>query len=122
MLSSVREVERHMKQHLHEPKPENIVCNVCNEEFSTKKGLFGHMKRHKKKNQSDEESKFMAENFDMTCDKCSTIFTTLDEARTHYKEFHNDDKGYIKCCGTKLRHTWQIRDHVKSHLNPDSFK
>lgn len=33
----------------------------------------------------------------MGCDHCDAIFTTFHDARRHYKEMHDDKKGYIKC-------------------------
>lgn len=105
-------------------KEKRIECSVCKKMFSSNIYLLRHMRRHEEKNETDDGQyeKFIAENFDMKCDHCDTVFTAFHDARRHYKEFHDDDKGYIKCCNVKLRELWVIRDHIKSHLNPESFK
>lgn len=91
--------------------------------FTRKNSLKSHLKRHLKWKDSPYD-KFIKENFDLKCDHdlCSQTFTTLHDARRHYKEQHNENNGYIKCCNTKLRELSLIRDHIKSHLKPDSFK
>lgn len=122
MFSSVRELEMHMKQHSEVRTNDSITCDICKKVFSSKQGLYGHIKQHKKQSESDEEFKFMIENFDMKCDQCDAIFKSFDEARSHYKQFHGEENGYIKCCGHKFKRTWVIRDHIKTHLDPESFK
>lgn len=104
------------------PRERNIPCNICKKMYVSKIGLKAHLQRHERKKETEEEFRFIAEFFDMTCDRCDAVFTTYYEARTHYKESHNDEKGYVKCCGMKLIRTGQIRDHVKTHSNPDMFK
>lgn len=111
-----------MKQHSDVPINDIITCDICQKVFTSKHGLYGHIKQHKKQSESDEQFKFMIENFDMTCEQCDAQFKSFDEARFHYKRFHNEENGYIKCCGTKFKKTWLIRDHIKTHLNPESFK
>lgn len=58
------------------------------------------MKMHENKGEVevDEYLKFMAENFDMKCDYCETVFRGLHEAHDHYREYHIEVKksGYIK--------------------------
>lgn len=82
------------------------------------------MQLHEKNNVTEDEQhvKFIAENFDMKCDFCDTVFTAFYDAKHHYKQFHGEDKGYLKCCNVKLTHLWMMRDHIQSHLNPESFK
>lgn len=60
--------------------------------------------------------------FDMSCDLCSTIFDSLDDARLHYASEHNNLMGYIKCCKAKLKHRSQVVDHLDRHLNPNKIK
>lgn len=84
------------------------------------------MKLHENKpDDMDEECKrFILENFDLKCDNdgCDAQFDSYYMARKHYKDAHNYDQGYIKCCGTKFRQFWMVTDHVKAHLNPSYFK
>lgn len=125
-FSVERDLDRHMKTHAVKSnrKEKRIPCNVCKKMFASNVSLLRHMRRHEEKNETEDGQyeKFIAENFDMKCDHCDTVFTAFHDARRHYKEFHDDDKGYIKCCNVKLRELWVIRDHIKSHLNPESFK
>lgn len=74
------------------------------------------------KTDTDAHTQFIAENFDMTCDRCDAVFISFIQARKHYKDAHDDKKGYIKCCNVKLREKWIITDHINSHLNPGNFK
>lgn len=81
------------------------------------------MKRHAKNAAEDKVLKqFMADYFDMTCDLCEDMsFATFNAARRHYKEVHNEQKGYVRCCKKKLCSVREIREHVKRHLSPDFF-
>lgn len=107
-------------------KMKQVPCDICKKLFASKESVAyeRHMRRHEETNENEDgqHDKFITENFDMKCDLCDTVFTAFHDARRHYKEFHNDDKGYLKCCNIKLRELWIVRDHVKSHLNPESFK
>lgn len=77
----------------------------------------------KKKNK--EYQKLFSENkhyFDMSCDGCSIVFESLDEARVHYSSEHSNSRGYLKCCGRRLFYRCQVVQHVARHLDPDKFK
>lgn len=100
-------------------KREKNQCDICNETFLSQRKLLFHKKQHEKNQLYDE---FIAENFDLSCDLCDAEFTSFNDARQHYKASHNEDKGYLKCCGMKYRSFSLIRDHIKKHLNPESFK
>lgn len=126
---SVRELNKHIQRHSEAAnanrKEKSLPCEICAKLFATKNSLDRHMQRHDDKKKSEEgqqHDKFIAENFDMTCDRCDAVMTSFHDARRHYKECHGDEKGYIKCCNVKLRELWLVRDHIKSHLNPESFK
>lgn len=122
------QLQKHKDMHTKKQveKEKKFACNTCGEAFTAKYKLDLHIKdlQHMKKNETDdtEYEKFILENFDMKCDLCDTIFTTFHEARRHYKEQHNEDKGYIKCCETKFRENSAVKSHVKSHLMPDLYK
>ncbi|XP_031622031.1 zinc finger protein 888-like [Contarinia nasturtii] len=62
------------------------------------------------------------ENFDTTCDICSIELKSLRRAITHYKNEHQIDDGYIKCCGLKLKRDKLVADHIKWHEYPEMFK
>lgn len=117
-----------MKQHSEHVEKECLICDICKKTFSSKVGLKRHLQWHTmdgtKKCEDDQYKRFIQENFDMRCDHedCDAVFISFHDARRHYKEFHNDKKGYIKCCNIKLRELWIVTDHINSHLNPANFK
>lgn len=83
-----------------------------------------HLKRHYENDEVKDEQyiKFIRESFDMKCDFCDNIFSGLCDARRHYKDAHNEDNGYIKCCDIKLNKLPLVEDHIRSHLDPEFFK
>lgn len=100
------------------------MCDICDKNLRTSSGLKTHMELHaNKRNAEDKKYKnFIAENFDMSCDQCSHIFSSFYEARKHYKDIHDYDSGYIKCCNKKLGQNSLIIEHIKIHFNPETFK
>lgn len=117
-------LKAHMKHHTETVEKECLICDICKKTFASKVGLKRHLQWHTDATKSENQQyhKFIAENFDMSCDHCEAVFITFHDARSHYKEFHNDKKGYIKCCNIKLRELWIVTDHINSHLNPSNFK
>lgn len=118
-------MERHKKQHeeIAENKKESFPCDICQKVFTKQLNLRVHKRRHKNDppdNQLYEQ--FIAENFDMSCDQCDVKFTAFHDAQRHYKDAHNVDNGWIKCCGKKLKKLSLVRDHINTHLNPEFFK
>lgn len=99
---------------------------MCNRLYATQDALQRHKQQHdtnsNDSNNNQLYDQFIADNFDMSCDLCTAVFTTIYDARLHYKECHNDDKGYVKCCHRKLRSRMHIRDHIENHLNFESLQ
>lgn len=62
------------------------------------------------------------QNFDTSCDICSIELKSLRRAISHYKNEHQIDEGYIKCCGLKLKRDKLVNDHIRWHINPEIFK
>lgn len=58
---------------------------------------------------------------DMRCEECGHPFVSLTEAISHYKNHHKTRTARMKCCQRRLQ-LYSIRDHMKYHLNPDTFK
>lgn len=117
-------LKAHMKLHEESPDGERVICDICKKAFTSKIYLKKHLQWHMKGNQSDDEQyrKFIIDNFDRNCDQCDVVFTTFHDARRHYRDLHNEKKGYIKCCSIKLNEYWLVIDHINSHLNPKIFK
>lgn len=83
-------------------------------------------KRCRSKKNNQEYQNLFNENkhlFDMSCDCCSKLFESLDEARAHYLSEHDNPKGYIKSIsGRKLLFRCNIVQHLERHSNPEKFK
>lgn len=115
--------EAHVKAHFEPAEKVRLICDLCKKEYTSRVGLKKHLQRHfKKSTKNDQYEKFIAENFDMSCDQCDSVFNSFGDARHHYRENHNEKKGYIKCCRMKLREMWIVVDHINSHLNPSKFQ
>lgn len=101
-----------------------FICDMCKKEFMQKNRLAKHLQRHVMENAESEHQykRFMLENFDMTCDLCSTTSVSVSHARRHYKDIHQMDNGFIKCCDLKFYSNPTIMQHIGAHLNPDKFK
>lgn len=122
---SQRELDAHMKKHTEQPKEKKFQCPICQKFFTSKDYLEVHIRKHETRTDGIEDEqhlKFIAENFDMKCERCDTIFRSLYEARAHYKDAHNDGGGFIKCCNVKLKRVSMIKGHIESHLNPVAMK
>lgn len=65
---------------------------------------------------------FVMDTFDMSCDQCDTMFQSFPDAKRHYLREHSEPKGYIKCCGKKMRSLTTIEEHIQGHKNPESLK
>lgn len=106
-----------------EQTPSIFQCDICKKKFKRKQSFIGHVKSHAtvENEEQNQREKLIAENFGK-CDFCDVIPVTLHEARYHYKEKHNVNDGYIKCCKLKLKTKCSIRDHIEFHLNPERFK
>lgn len=59
---------------------------------------------------------------DLTCEFCETNFQSFGEAKRHYQTQHKNTHGYIKCCKRRLKTRAHIIEHIKWHLNPNTFK
>lgn len=71
---------------------------------------------------SQELLEYVMDHFDMSCDHCETMFESFSDAKRHYLREHSEPKGYIKCCGKKMRSLTNIEEHIEGHKNPNSLK
>lgn len=124
MYCGLTSFEAHVKAHFEPVEKLLLTCDICKKELTSRTGLQRHLLRHLKGTNKldDHYEKFMADNFDMSCDQCDSVFDSFRDARSHYRENHDEKKGYIKCCSTKLRELWSVVDHINSHLNPSKFQ
>ena len=126
ILPSKIELRNHMQRHkdIAAGQTKKFQCDICPfKKFRSQTGLKEHIERHKNDPRDSKiYEQFIADNFDMKCDRCDVIFTVVQEAPRHYKEIHNKTRGYVKCCGMKLRTVPDVRQHIDSHLRPETFK
>lgn len=106
-------------QRRHEIEEKLIECDVCKISVQ-QKSLRMHKRGHK--NDPPDSSNYYQFIADMSCDQCTAKFASFHDARQHYKDIHNDDNGYIKCCGKKLRKPYLVNDHIKTHSNSETIK
>lgn len=60
---------------------------------------------------------------DMSCDRCTNVFESLEAARDHYFTEHNVNRGYIKALtGTKFFNRSKIMQYLARQSNPEMFK
>lgn len=57
----------------------------------------------------------------MQCDTCQHPFGSLSEATRHYKRKHKRRSVSVNCCQRKVL-LKGIRDHIRYHLDPNTFK
>lgn len=56
------------------------------------------------------------------CPKCELLVHTFGEMRAHFRSDHNDDHGFIECCGRRFTTRKFLAEHIMVHYNPDHFK
>lgn len=79
-------------------------------------------KRRKFTEFSESDNVIIRSFFDMTCKMCDyQQFSTFKDAQDHYREAHGT-KGFVHCCDKKFRRPCEIKDHIRKHLRPNSFK
>lgn len=79
-----------------------------------------------KKFKTDSHSTLLSQYFNMSCDLCDTqttiSFCTYRDAKKHYKDVHDVEKGYLICCNKKFYRFQHMLQHCEWHVNPESFK
>lgn len=104
--------------------------NDDNNEPSKKKSKTAKKKRTSRrfiaKQRIDEFNELFAKHkhlFVMNCDLCENYpFETFYGAREHYETVHQISKGYVRCCSSKLRSRYDVKQHLLRHLNPEKLK
>lgn len=71
---------------------------------------------------STQMSDYVKANFDMSCEQCHEMFESFQDARKHYIVAHNETRGYIRCCGIKLKSLLTVSEHIDMHISPDRMK
>lgn len=56
------------------------------------------------------------------CPKCELLVHTFGEMRAHFRLDHNDDHGFVECCGRRFTTRKFLAEHILVHYNPEHFK
>lgn len=75
-----------------------------------------HEQSHKERNQ------FLADNFKMSCDICKIPIETFKTLQKHFEDEHNKERPYVVCCNKKYFNRYNLVEHVRFHVDPNSFK
>uniref|UniRef100_A0A1I8MUY0 C2H2-type domain-containing protein n=1 Tax=Musca domestica TaxID=7370 RepID=A0A1I8MUY0_MUSDO len=58
----------------------------------------------------------------LRCPKCELLVQTFSEMRAHFRIDHNDDHGFVECCGRRFATRKFLAEHIMVHYNPEHFK
>ncbi|XP_017483361.1 PREDICTED: transcription factor grauzone-like isoform X2 [Rhagoletis zephyria] len=76
-----------------------------------------------KRAQQDEYDKAIRQFFGrFACPKCELLVQNFAEIRGHFRASHNEDPGYMMCCGRKFPQRKALAEHIYLHWNPEHFK
>ncbi|XP_075164199.1 uncharacterized protein LOC142236791 [Haematobia irritans] len=56
------------------------------------------------------------------CDLCAETYTTWPSLQEHFRDSHPLEPCYIPCCGRRLKEHWTIKEHMRYHNDPNTFK
>lgn len=56
------------------------------------------------------------------CPKCELLVHTFGDMRAHFRLDHNDDHGFVECCGRRFATRKFLAEHILVHYNPEHFK
>lgn len=77
----------------------------------------------KTKAKKHEFDSFIAEwKQDLECELCHENYNNFTLLRKHFASKHPQQKCYITCCQHKLTHRVQIVEHIRYHMDSNSFK
>lgn len=66
--------------------------------------------------------KRLGEYFEMKCELCAYQLNSLDDVQEHFKNVHNINRGFLKCCNKKFFMRRGIIEHIGWHVNPNVFR
>lgn len=87
---------------------------------NSNQNVQNHTKTKAKRNEFDT---FIAEwKQDLECELCHESYQNFTLLRKHFITKHPQQKCYISCCQRKLTHRVQIVEHIRYHMDSNSFK
>ena len=105
----VKELEEKLARISDKSKDNQIKCNVCETEFSSRKNLRKHIKE--------------SHQTQINCNSCKESFTNNSDLENHLEEVHTDSPKF-KCdhCGKKFILQWRLRKHLAIHFDEKTKK
>ncbi|XP_073842807.1 uncharacterized protein isoform X2 [Musca autumnalis] len=58
----------------------------------------------------------------INCDLCSHKCKSWPALQAHFLQRHPTEQCYIPCCGRKLKEHWTLKEHMRYHNDPNTFK
>ncbi|XP_059094305.1 uncharacterized protein LOC131889253 [Tigriopus californicus] len=103
-----RNLDTHERRHLQDQGlAANYVCELCGKELRDPETLERHVKAIHEKS------------LNFMCDKCDKSFTSTAVLKRHKNRAHLESDAYIcKVCNYRAGDTTELRDHMRSHLDP----
>lgn len=56
------------------------------------------------------------------CPVCPETSTNWPDLQEHFRVQHPMEQCYIPCCGRKLKEHWTLKEHMRFHNDPNTFK
>lgn len=70
----------------------------------------------------EEQDELIRDTVSLDCDVCFlTSHATFEDLLEHYKDAHDNAKGYVKCCQKTFKRRYVLLEHVRLHLNPNQY-
>ncbi|XP_017472166.1 PREDICTED: zinc finger protein 431-like [Rhagoletis zephyria] len=67
---------------------------------------------------------FIAQHFkeQLPCELCGHLSADFTELHIHFRDVHQNNKGYVVCCRHKYSQRFHFVEHLQVHLNPQKFQ
>lgn len=105
-------------------KASDIDTDLDYDDDENKNDANGVEKVKEKSSKTKEFDAFIAQHFkdQLPCELCGHLSADFTELRTHFREVHNNNKGYVLCCKHKYSQRFHFVEHLQVHLNPQKFQ
>ncbi|XP_067641382.1 transcription factor grauzone-like [Eurosta solidaginis] len=109
------------KKRLKSEEPDSNVESNLDEDKDDLNNSDKNMEKSLKTKRFDA---FIRQHFKATlpCALCDHESADFTELRIHYRNVHNNDKGYVLCCKHKYTQRFHFVEHLEVHLNPQKFQ
>ncbi|XP_061394236.1 GDNF-inducible zinc finger protein 1-like [Musca vetustissima] len=86
-------------------------------------GIDGR-KDNKSREERQQHLSYLLSNFMpiIKCDLCTHKCKSWPALQAHFLQRHPTEQCYIPCCGRKLKEHWTLKEHMRYHNDPNTFK